>query len=65
MPYFMVPRYFELIGEFPKTPSLRVKKVELRERGNGPDTWDRERKGFFVTRRGLEIRKPAADALVG
>jgi crotonobetaine/carnitine-CoA ligase len=40
---FMVPRYVEVVGELPKTASLRVMKAELRQRGNSPRTWDRER----------------------
>ncbi len=54
MPYFMIPRYFELTDALPLTNSMRVKKFELRQRGNGPNTWDREAHGFRVTRRGLD-----------
>lgn len=53
MPYFMVPRYFELIDELPKTPTQRVQKHLLRERGHGPTNWDREAAGYFVKRNGL------------
>jgi crotonobetaine/carnitine-CoA ligase len=53
MPHFMVPRYYEPIGELPKTPSARVRKFELRERGNGPRTWDCEAAGLRVTRSGI------------
>jgi carnitine-CoA ligase len=49
MPYFMVPRFVEIIDELPKTQSMRVKKFELRERGNGPLTWDREAVGIIVS----------------
>jgi crotonobetaine/carnitine-CoA ligase len=59
MPYFMVPRYFELIEDLPKTPSLRVKKFELRSRGNGSATWDREEHGLRVTRSGIRETEPA------
>jgi crotonobetaine/carnitine-CoA ligase len=54
LPHFMVPRYFEMIAEFPKTPSLRVQKFELRALGNGNRAWDCERHGLRVTRRGIE-----------
>jgi carnitine-CoA ligase len=54
LPYFMVPRYYEKIPALPLTHSMRVKKNELRQRGNGPDTWDREERGFRVSRNGLE-----------
>jgi crotonobetaine/carnitine-CoA ligase len=41
---FMVPRYIELVTELPKTEaSGRIKKSELRARGNNANTWDRER----------------------
>ena len=33
MPYFAVPRYVRLLEELPKTPTKRVRKVELREAG--------------------------------
>jgi crotonobetaine/carnitine-CoA ligase len=58
MPYFMVPRFFEVADEFPMTPSGRVRKHLLRDQGNSEQTWDREEHGLTVTRRGLE-RIPA------
>jgi crotonobetaine/carnitine-CoA ligase len=43
---FMVPRYVEFVAALPKTEaSGRIKKSELRARGNGPATWDREAGG--------------------
>lgn len=33
LPYFATPRYFEAFDAFPRTPTERVKKAELRERG--------------------------------
>jgi crotonobetaine/carnitine-CoA ligase len=59
MAHFMVPRYFELIDELPKTQSLRVQKFQLRSRGNGPATWDREEHGLRVTRSGVRETEPA------
>jgi crotonobetaine/carnitine-CoA ligase len=53
LPYYMIPRYFELADELPKTPSMRVQKFELRARGNGPDTWDLTANGYKITRDGL------------
>jgi crotonobetaine/carnitine-CoA ligase len=41
MPAFMVPRYFDSLDELPRTPTEKVRKKELRERGIGPQTWDR------------------------
>ena len=53
MPHFMVPRYYEVIGELPKTATARVRKFELVMRGNGASTWDSEAAGLRVTRSGL------------
>ena len=49
-PYFMVPRYVEFVDELPHTPTGRVQKFVLRERGVGEGSWDRERSGFEVRR---------------
>jgi crotonobetaine/carnitine-CoA ligase len=43
MPAFMVPRYFDQLAELPRTPTEKVRKKELRERGVGALTWDRTR----------------------
>jgi carnitine-CoA ligase len=51
MPYFAVPRYIEFIDEIPKTPSQKIQKNKLRDRGRGSATWDRESVGYKVTRR--------------
>jgi crotonobetaine/carnitine-CoA ligase len=50
MPYFMVPRYIEFMGELPKTPTERVEKYKLRNAGVTPNTWDREKVGFKLQR---------------
>jgi crotonobetaine/carnitine-CoA ligase len=50
LPYFMVPRFIELVVELPKTPSLRIEKYRLREAGVTPGTWDRESEGITVRR---------------
>jgi crotonobetaine/carnitine-CoA ligase len=49
-PYFFVPRYVEFVSELPRTPTLRVQKYLLRERGVTPGTWDGVRAGFVVLR---------------
>lgn len=49
MAYFMVPRYVEFIEEFPKTPTERIQKYKLIEKGIG-DAWDRESVGYKVNR---------------
>lgn len=41
MPKFMLPRYVEVLDELPRTPTFRVQKHVLRDRGVGEHTWDR------------------------
>ncbi len=41
LPYFMVPRYLEFATELPKTPTGKIRKFALRERGITVATWDR------------------------
>jgi crotonobetaine/carnitine-CoA ligase len=42
MPKFMVPRYLEIVPEFPKTPATgRIQKSSLRVLVPGPHQWDR------------------------
>jgi crotonobetaine/carnitine-CoA ligase len=53
LPYYMVPRYFEIIDEFPRTASAKIRKSELRERGSSAATWDRIANGVDVRRTGL------------
>ena len=50
LPYFAVPRYIEFFEEIPKNPVGRVLKYQLRERGVGSATWDREAAGYEVGR---------------
>jgi crotonobetaine/carnitine-CoA ligase len=45
IPRHMVPRYVEIVSDFPKTPTDRVQKKLLRERGITDATWDRESSG--------------------
>ena len=49
-PYFFVPRYIEFVESLPATPTGRVQKYKLRERGVTPDTWDGRAAGFEVKR---------------
>ena len=49
-PYFFVPRYIEFVDQLPQTPTGRVRKFALRERGVGDGTWDRDAAGFVVKR---------------
>jgi carnitine-CoA ligase len=53
MAYFMVPRYFRLVDEIPKTPTSKPLKHVLRAQGVTADTWDREAAGLRLRMRGL------------
>lgn len=46
MPHYMVPRYVEFVTDLPRTPTGKVRKVELRRQGVGDATWDREQAGI-------------------
>ncbi len=50
MAYFMVPRYVEVIAELPKTPTGKIQKFPLREKGLTSGTWDREAAGLKLRR---------------
>jgi crotonobetaine/carnitine-CoA ligase len=51
LPYFAIPRYVEVLDALPReTTSMRVRKLELRERGVTPATWDLEALGYAVPR---------------
>lgn len=51
LPYFAVPRYVEILPEFPTNAVGKVLKHVLRDRGATADTWDFEALGFSITRR--------------
>ncbi|MAA74612.1 MAG: ATP-dependent acyl-CoA ligase [Salinisphaeraceae bacterium] len=53
MPHYMVPRYFRVVDELPKTPTAKVQKVRLREDGVTAQTWDREAEGIRLKRSDL------------
>lgn len=46
VPKFMVPRYVEVVTEFPRTATQRIEKYRLRDRPITASTWDAERGGF-------------------
>jgi crotonobetaine/carnitine-CoA ligase len=52
MPYFMVPRFIEFRDELPRTPTMKIRKMDLRADGNGPSTWDCEKAGLRISRHG-------------
>ena len=39
---FQLPRYLAFLDDLPKTPTGKIQKYLLRERGVTPETWDRE-----------------------
>jgi len=49
-PYFFVPRYIEFVESLPSTPTGRVQKYKLRERGVTPETWDARAESFEIRR---------------
>ncbi|WFU41521.1 AMP-binding protein [Bradyrhizobium sp. CB82] len=48
LPHYMVPRYLEAVDALPRTPTNKVKKSELRDRGINGNTWDRKSAGVSV-----------------
>jgi crotonobetaine/carnitine-CoA ligase len=48
--YFAIPRYVEVVDALPLTPSGKIEKYRLRERGVTPSTWDRETAGIRLSR---------------
>jgi len=62
MPYFMVPRYIDIVDDLPRTPTAKVEKYKLRAEGLTPATWDREAHGWRVKREGL-TREALGEAL--
>jgi crotonobetaine/carnitine-CoA ligase len=53
MPYFAVPRFLEFVDALPVTENGKVTKYKLRERGVTAASWDREKAGYKVLRKGV------------
>ena len=49
-PYFFVPRYIQFVDSLPYTPTNKVQKFRLRERGVTAATWDAKAAGFKAER---------------
>ena len=49
-PYYFVPRYIEMVDSLPYTPTNKVQKYMLRDRGVTANTWDRKAIGFELAR---------------
>ena len=45
MAYYMIPRYIDFIDTMPKTPTGKIQKFVLKERGITDSTWDRNATG--------------------
>ena len=50
MAYFMIPRYIDFTDDIPKTPTGKMEKYKLRERGITETTWDRVKAGVKLSR---------------
>jgi carnitine-CoA ligase len=50
MPHYMVPRYVRVMASLPKTPTNKIRKVEIRQQGVTDDCWDRVGSGIEVRR---------------
>jgi crotonobetaine/carnitine-CoA ligase len=50
MAHFMLPRYVDLLADLPKTPTGKIQKYGLRQRGVTGGTWDREAAGVRIAR---------------
>lgn len=49
-PYYFVPQYMEFVDTLPYTPTNKVQKFKLREKGLTPNTWSLKDSGFKVER---------------
>jgi crotonobetaine/carnitine-CoA ligase len=56
MPHYMVPRYVRVMGSLPKTPTNKIRKLEIRQQGVTADCWDRVAHGIEVRRTKLVDR---------
>jgi crotonobetaine/carnitine-CoA ligase len=49
-PHYLVPRYIDFVDELPHTPTGKIQKFDLRDRGVTATTWDRQRSAFVLER---------------
>lgn len=57
MPYFMVPRYIDIVAAFPRTPTAKVEKYKLRKMPKSDKTWDCEVHGWTIRGKGITQNK--------
>jgi crotonobetaine/carnitine-CoA ligase len=60
MPYFMAPRFIEFVQTLPRTPTQKIRKIDLRDDALNDRTWDCEKAGWRITRNGLVPMRPTA-----
>ncbi len=46
--YFMIPKYWRTVADFPMTPTEKIRKVVLRDEGLTGDVWDRDEHGIKI-----------------
>jgi crotonobetaine/carnitine-CoA ligase len=49
-PHYFVPRYINFVNALPYTPTNKVQKFRLREKGLDEETWDRKTSTFEIQR---------------
>ncbi|MEH6589484.1 MAG: AMP-binding protein [Halioglobus sp.] len=49
-PHYFVPRYMEFVDSLPYTPTNKVQKFKLREKGIGENSWDIKNSNYEVRR---------------
>ena len=54
MPYFMVPRYIDIVTEFPRTPTAKIEKYKLRKASLTDTTWDCVQHNWKIAKSGIE-----------
>jgi crotonobetaine/carnitine-CoA ligase len=60
MPNFVVPRYIDIVADLPRTPSAKIQKSPLRERGVSETTWDAVAQAASTS---PKVSKPRQDSL--
>lgn len=53
LPHCVESRYFDIIEDFPRTPTAKVEKYKIRKAGIDAGTWGREAAGWVLRQRRL------------
>ncbi len=51
LPYYMIPCYVRIIEEFEKTPTMRIIKKPLEQKGVTPETWSRRQAKYKLSKK--------------